>query len=343
MSQLEDLLEQKAEENDCTELFNSYQQMKNKLDNEYYGWIQANCSYFTDHGKEHINSVVKRSEEILEKELESSDSRLNILEVYLLLSSIIWHDVGMVINRANHEEKVSEITEELKSLFPKIDIRRSVEDITRAHTGNEDQGIEQLKDNRIMYEHDSYRINTPALAAILRFADELSENRDRVSSSQVVTDTVPEESRIFWEYAKSIKSSISQPSRNRCLIDIELEVQEAISKYKCIEYPNICDDEGRLTLIEYIICRLEKMNNERHYCAPEFKIYADLSEIVVRFTLLEEDRPISPEYNQMQLHIGQSGLLASPNERPYPDIDLYDEFFEKYNDLCPDNLEEMRR
>ena len=80
---------------------------------------------------------------------------------------------------------------------------------------------------------------------------------------------------------------------------------------------------GKISLIEYAICRLEKMNNERAYCAREFLAYSPIRQIIANLTILKGvDRVGGYE---VELTLGDFGL--EPNT--YPEIPLFKPFFNR--------------
>jgi hypothetical protein len=66
-SELEKSLSKKAKvdpDGDAATLKRSYETMKGYLEKHHYPWVQANCPYFTDHGKAHITAVIHSASEL---------------------------------------------------------------------------------------------------------------------------------------------------------------------------------------------------------------------------------------------------------------------------------------
>lgn len=334
MSDIEGALQSAAESNEiCNTLYANYSNVYEYLESNYYRWVQSNCPYFTDHGRNHIKSVINQASGLLIDHIQKDETDvLKPIDLYLLLTSIIWHDVGMVEHRAGHED-ITDITEEVKNIaFPNPGVRSTVEQIVRAHTG--DDALQKAKTrSTISVEHRNFSVHPRALAALLRFADEISESQGRVSSSNVVMDQVPDESKIYWEYARSITGVRPDPDRERIIVEIELKKDEATTTYDCPDDYLHRAENGEISLMEYIVCRLEKMNNEKAYCAPEFRRYVDIREIEVRITILDDDRSILVDQNEI---LGDAGLRS---QDPYPDIEIFDEFFNKHESLHPSKIQ----
>src|ERR1700681_3473866 len=97
------------------------------------------------------------------------------------------------------------MVEKIKGVFPNVAVRRVAEEIARAHSGNEGLKIPRA-DETCSVEHRSITVYPRSMAAVVRFADEVSENQTRISAE--LLEKVPDGSKIFWEYASCISSSV---------------------------------------------------------------------------------------------------------------------------------------
>jgi len=108
------------------------------------------------------------------------------------LTAILWHDVGMVIDRATHAELVYEMIEKVSDMFPNPTIKGLVAQIANAHKGS--SSLDNLPvESYCTIEKSGQEVNPAMLAAIVRFADEISENHTRASLQ--LLDSVPESRR----------------------------------------------------------------------------------------------------------------------------------------------------
>jgi hypothetical protein len=169
----------------------------------------------------------------------------------------------------------------------------------------------------------------------VRLADEVSESRDRISYDLI--EQVPEEQRIYWEYANVVSASIPEPARERLVVGIELQRNVATQRFRCgaASLKERTDAEGRMSLIEYVLCRLEKMNNERAYCSPEFGRYCAIREVEARFMICDGVGRI--ENCELSITLGDAGLGGEG----YPSIPVFVSFFEQHPDWHPDRLKEV--
>jgi hypothetical protein len=223
------------------------------------------------------------------------------------------------------------MTKEIRTLgFPSVPIHRLVDEIAQAHAGPSGLNIPRLLEDTST-AHRSYQLYPRALAAIVRFADEVSENHSRVSHA--LLNDVPGANQVYWQYASCISASVPDPSRERVVVTFEIPADKIASKFPCAEYPDRIKD-GCLTLIEYIICRLEKMNNERAYCGPRFARYCSINHIEVRFTVVQGTKRIDQFEQTVTLNDAALG------EDSYPNIRVFDEFFAKHPAWQPSKIEE---
>jgi hypothetical protein len=163
----------------------------------------------------------------------------------------------------------------------------------------------------------------------VRFGDEVSENRFRISTA--LLPDVPAANRIFWEYANTITASRPEPARKRVVLTVNMQREAAIQKYDSHEFPERSNAEGQIHLFDYVLCRLEKMNNERAYCSPQFLRYASIEEIEARVTILDDMEPALREV----LHLKDAGVHDN-----YPQIPIVENFYEGHPNWLPDRLKE---
>jgi hypothetical protein len=314
---------------DAAALLPRYQSMKQYLEKEYYPWIQASCPYFTDHGAGHVNSVIQAASGLLAKHLTPETLGLNAIEIFLLLAAILWHDVGNALGRARHADRIPDMTEEIKKLgFPDPALHRIVGEIAKAHAGSD--GLTKARAEADCVVARTVTVYPRALAAVVRFADEVSENRSRISLA--LLPSVPTDNQIYWQFANCITAARPDPSRERVVLTIEVPASAATATFPCPkDILHRADAAHRITLIEYLISRLEKMNNERAYCEPEFRRYASIREIVVRLAII--DTQLAPTHS-LEFVLAGNGLAQSS----YPTIDVFNRFFQEYPNWRPDAI-----
>lgn len=297
-----------------------YLAMKDFLVKNYYGYIQAKCPFFTDHGEAHIDGVIWASSQLLQRTFENGDL-LTSFDIYLLLTTIIWHDAGMVSKRNGHETAVRKLLEGVDQIaFDNVTEKRLVEEIIGAHTGR--GTIQRLRQEE---RYGRFIVYPRALAAILRFGDEISEDFTRISQGVLKSGAVPNENLIFWNYAACVKASHPDPFRERVILTIDIDRSTATQTFLLPQKgPN---PPLERTLIEYVVERVEKIAAERAYCAAHFSRYASIQTIEVRLGLLDGTNRVG-EYDQT-LEFG------GPE---YPEIKISQKFFEEKPKWKPEQI-----
>jgi len=263
---------------------------------------------------------------------QGKDNHLSSLEIFIILTAILWHDAGMVYGRSGHADQVVRVIAKIKEVcLPDVTIRRIVTEIVQSHSGQQGLKIPKREEDCTGPSLGACTIYPKALAALIRFADEISENRSRISGA--LLGDVPEDQSIFWEYANCVTAARPDPARHRVVLSLEIPYDKAIQDYKCKEFKGLRGNTGEISLIEYIVRRIEKMNNERAYCAPHFNKYAWIGEICVRFKITN----------------GIQGLDAFEIENNFgdpdsaiPSIDIFERFFDENPEWRPDQLKRKK-
>lgn len=257
--------------------FTKYIAIKDYLEDEVYKYIGAATSaedqgIYTDHSKDHFNAVIRYAGRLLnlshrsKMPIEKQDISLNPYEVYITLVSILLHDAGNINGRAGHEKRPLKILLNMgPTVCPDQFEARPIAAIARAHGGKvvNCQG-EEDKDtirNASLNDAEEYQGATyrpKLLAALVRFSDEICEDRKRAARFIMDNNTLPEKSEIYHKYANSISNvSVDIPSKT-VNIKYEITKTDVLKKYG--------KNDGEQYLIDEINERLEKMFSELLYC-----------------------------------------------------------------------------
>lgn len=216
--------------------------------------------WLTDHGPEHIATVIQRAGDLVFQE----ECKLTPYEAYILLVAAHFHDVGNIFGRSEHEKKTRRVMGELGSTLVGTNNleKRVICDIAMAHGGFTD--VEQVdKDTigKLPYDRDTKpnEVGVKKLAAILRFADELADDCSRTNRFiQDASNEVYPESEIYHQYADRLRA-VEIDHRTRSVeLHFELSTDVVAKKYKKREKDKF--------LFEEILERTLKMHREHVYC-----------------------------------------------------------------------------
>lgn len=250
------------------ELWGGYLVARTKVFNELLPFIRQTEPFLSDHGPEHITNVFNNAFELLGKDrCAGNDSKraLDPTELYFLVLSILFHDVGNVFAREGHKSRLIEAYEfargDDQSLLPE---RHILFKIVEAHGGLTPQGspdtIGPLESNGVFR---GKRVDSQRIAAILRLADELAEGPQRTSLFMQRHFQYPAESRVFHDYA------------NICTVHIGREDSRLALVFHVDIMPELWGprfDPRRLReLLRFCYQRIVKLDLERkynrHYCS----------------------------------------------------------------------------
>ena len=214
-------------------------------------------TFLTDHGPEHVRRVVERAGDLLADPIRRYP-QLTPYEVYLLLMAIQFHDVGNLYGRDAHGEKVGEIMEKMGPLAGDEMVEKvAIKKIARAHggtvNGSRDTIVRLPPRDLILHHPVRYR----ALAAILRFADEISDDYRRAARVLEALKVIPERSRVHHRYSESLQS-VGVDAREHLIT-----LKYWVTKDKA---GPICVDGETVYLLDEIYRRTVKMHYEREYC-----------------------------------------------------------------------------
>jgi hypothetical protein len=238
--------------------------------------------YLTDHGPEHIKKVILRASQLIEDFYEISE-----YEAFILLVAIQIHDVGNIFSRVNHELSAIEVMKKLGFLETRDRIEwECIYDISEAHGGSPKDKISSLIDEPVL----NLRVNKPLLAAILKFSDELADDRTRAERFTMFSGGLPVESVIYHKYAYCLHSiTIDHRAKQ---IALYFDIDENDLK---ITFPKKAKDEANqdvvkdVYLLNEIYERTLKTHLERTYCMRFMRPFIDINKIKVAITIRLND------------------------------------------------------
>lgn len=238
--------------------------------------------YLTDHGPDHIATVIQRASDLLDLD---NREELKGYEIFLLLCAIQIHDAGHIIGgRQHHEQNGKELLAHLTNdRIEKIYIN----DIAKVHGGALDNGEKDtISSIDIESSYQSINIRLQFLAALLRFADELSDDDSRSSRYLLLSGGLPESSQIYHAYADALKS-VNVIGR-----EVKLSfVVEAAGVTRTYGKGNK-DEKGQpvvdqVYLLDEIYARTFKMFRECIYCMRFFPLAIQIKVISVEIKVYD--------------------------------------------------------
>lgn len=220
----------------------------------------------TDHGPGHVASVLANAGELLS--INTEPSKLNHIELYCLILSILFHDVGNIFGRAGHQRKVSRIYDYCRAEAA-IDNREKniVIKVCEAHCGEAPDGTNDTLKHITEFEFLARSpIRLCTIAALLRFSDELEEGSKRTSRFMQKYCGYPPSGSIHHKYADISQIAID---RGNDRIALTYNISIAVARNGALSNRT---ERMLKELLEYTYKRIIKLDQERKYA----KHYCDL-------------------------------------------------------------------
>lgn len=216
----------------------------------------------TDHGPNHIKTVLRRAGELS----SSIDARLSGYEIYILILAVHFHDIGNIYGREQHERRIGNAFQLLGQHIGADNVeKRLIRDIACTHGGyNTNDGtkdtINTLQTRTQIY---NAQVRPQLLASILRFADELAEERQRANSVylNLINDQRSPSLPPGGEAFHKIATLICPPEidANGEIIKIVYELKEADIRRTFQKL------DKQVYLVDEILCRIIKTRDEKDY------------------------------------------------------------------------------
>ena len=270
--------------------FERYRGIKIYLKREVYPLIGAAISakdqgVYTDHGPNHFDAVIRYAGKLLNLTTDTDGNDeicISPYEVFVLLVSILLHDAGNIYGRSGHERHPHNIFKGMgKYLCPDEFEAKIISQIATAHVGTfrlPDGSYSKDTISKLLYDTDEMgdiAIRQRFIAALVRFSDEICEDRSRAARFMLDEGVLPEHSKVFHAYANSISSVGIDHESKSINFKIELMKDDVTTLHSKGSRERI----ERVFLIDEIFSRLEKMYSEMLYCQRFMSEYIKVERI----------------------------------------------------------------
>jgi hypothetical protein len=238
-----------------------------------------------DHGPKHIETVIERATELV----KNLRCELCAKEVYFLLVAIQIHDLGNMFGRYKHEEKAMKVVGDLFILIGFDTTEKiMIENIAKAHGGrtkkkNSKDRIVELREDSLDYKIG--QIRSRLLASILRFADELADDKWRCDKDLLINNLLPKGSEVFHAYAYCLEPPIIRHDIKQ--IELEFKIRQDFVDKKFGKYNDDTKKSDFVYLIDEIYARVMKMHFERIYTMRYMRDHVNLDNILVRINFYD--------------------------------------------------------
>lgn len=282
--------------------FDKYWRIKQYLAEHVYSFISAGTSsedggIYTDHSIDHFNYVIRYAGKLLGLNdsyngTQDIDVGLSPYEVFIMLVSILLHDAGNIEGRKGHEKHPQKILQDdLATEIPDRFEAKPIADIAQAHGGKiiDSSGIESKDTFSPLKSEDTYAgksYRPKLIASIVRFSDEICEDRSRASRYHINKNILPVKSEVYHQYASAITS-----------VDVDLKSKWISMKFELVK-SNVmrkfgkdvgAENPARCFLVDEINERLEKMYCELLYCKSHMIEVVHINQIRANVSIYDVD------------------------------------------------------
>ena len=294
-----------------------YKNLTDQFNKRIHPFVMQGAAYsdgvfLNDHGPEHIKTVIRRVSELINTE----KCLLSEYEVYILLMSIHIHDMGNILGRNNHEINSQVILQDYSQHAGQDRIEWDcIFEIAEAHGGEPKDKISDLIDEKILQK----TVRKKLLASLLKFADELSDDRTRANRFLLTTkeqslqsSLLPEESQLFHMFSYCLHTVDIDLQGKRILLKFDVE-----EKYLTKTFKKRKKTKKKTYFEQYLINeiyeRTYKTHLERIYCSRFFREHVNLETLVVdiEITLEQIDARRKNVKNHIHYVLGETGYPQS--------------------------------
>lgn len=335
------ILENKLAERNAA-YYDCYIKMKQNLSENYLDDIRILYPWYTDHGINHSNAILNTlcnmiapqntSIDVRNESLRKGDipSSLSDEDIFVLLCASLWHDVGMLISREDHARQLIKYVTEIQRFVDDKNAAQTIYDVACAHSSDKkfDECVNFLP---LKFGNKDVNVSKKTLAALLRIADEISEDERRITKTEEVFRKIPKENRIFWEHSASI--AYSEYRNNKIIIRYTVDIDKAFARYTY-------EHEGKktITLYMFIINRICKIVNELIVCAPYFSSICRIDSLNITIEFQKQNNWICEELitefsKDIRPFLINNSSISKQTQ----------EFFKLYNDFDPKEIKRKIR
>ncbi len=262
--QIETALQNDLGDSHASAIFGYYTTARKHLLEDILDEIKRIQPDMTDHGPMHIRNVIENIHELLGDDIR----HLNGIEIYILGLSALFHDVGNVFSRKDHQKQISSIYDYAmgtRHSNQHDEQKKLVLSICKAHCG---EGIDGSRNTLSCVgdpsKLDRKEVRPRLLAPLLRFADELAEGEQRTSHFMITQHAYSKESMPYHQYANCSCVSIDRRNGRICLT-YHIHIDDNASNSEEMSLSSV------KTFLPFVYKRIEKLNQERqyarHYCS----------------------------------------------------------------------------
>lgn len=248
--------------------------------------------FLTDHGPDHIRMVIRRAQHLLPSKQSSLNGEersagcLEPYEVFLLLMAIHFHDVGNWYGRDGHEKRITTAMAKVP-VFQELDKweQGAIARIATCHGGNFDGDPDTIGRLPLTDKIGDITYRPRLIAAILRLADELADERSRAHQFGLQNPESFPNCIMYHKYAFALSSVDIDATNQQIELRFQINQSDANSPYPL--WRKKTEKFEDVYLLDYIYERTLKTYREMFYCSQYTRdIFCRYHQVAVRIDAL---------------------------------------------------------
>lgn len=262
---IEEIYEKRCSETANNLYYQTYSVVKSRLAVSYYPSIKDVQPFMPDHSANHVDRILEKLSRLLQPHLpienNPAERIIDMENLNLLMHAVLWHDVGNIYGRIDHQKNIIKVFNEIKTFLYDPMHQEWIIKIGEAHSGA--NGIERGIEDASVAIHD-FVLYPRFLSALLRFADEMDEDERRIETRRLAD--IPKSKEAYWTFC-SFNQSIQPVYVADTLgnnMTLEIRIKSKIPKGELLL--ELGKNGATIMAMKEYINRIEKINTERIYC-----------------------------------------------------------------------------
>lgn len=288
--------------------YDRYHSLSEKLHSDFHNQVVAGSmavdgGVLTDHGSEHIKTVIQRAGRLLDHNETHPGNELTPYEIYILLTAIHFHDIGNIMGRTGHEKRIGDMMKAVDSHLGDETEKKCIKNIATVHGGNIDGDKDTISYLNMRDAINGKYVRPQLLAAILRFADELADDSLRANRVLQQLGIIPKESQVYHKYASCLHSVMVSSKEKLVELHFDVHVRDLTKTFG----KKVGVRTKQVYLIDEILDRTLKAHLERTYCNRHMSPVVDIRKISVTIALSKENELPGQQLPKIAFRLEESG------------------------------------
>jgi hypothetical protein len=251
----------------------------------------------TWHDQSHIDMVMIKASELLAYQ----HAKICPFEAFILLCAIQLHDIMNSVGRDGHEDHSTDILSylEIPGLIDSM-VKKAIGDIVSCHSGSFMRGTSKERDKigftlQPIYPLKGEDVQMQFLAAILRLADEYSDNELRAMSYLLSLGKIKEGSEAHHKYAECLHSVRVEKNTGTVKLDFHVQHEDTFKFFNKVNREK--ETIEPVYIIDEIFTRVMKAYYETMYCMRYMRPFIPITKLAIFIEVVVPDRtrPLNTE------------------------------------------------